>query len=39
MISASALSILVLLALGLTCMTPVILIALIVKDYKQDKLW
>lgn len=39
MISVSVLTGLVMLALLLTCMTPLILIALVVRDWKQKKLW
>lgn len=39
MISISALTVLVMFALLLTCMTPLILIALVVRDWKQNKLW
>jgi uncharacterized membrane protein len=39
MISVSALTALVMFALLLTCLTPLILIALVVRDWKQNKLW
>lgn len=39
MISVSALSTLVLLALALASLTPMILIALVIRDWKQNKLW
>ena len=39
MITASALSILVYLALAVTVLTPVGLILLLILDYKRGKLW
>ena len=39
MISATALSILVYCALGITVITPVALVLLLIRDYKRGKLW
>lgn len=39
MISVTVLTVLVMIALLLTCLTPLILIALVVRDWKQNKLW
>lgn len=39
MISSGALSVLVILALLLASATPIILITLLIKDWKQGKLW
>ncbi len=39
MISLSALSVLVWLALGLTVMAPILLIALLIRDYRRGDLW
>lgn len=39
MISAGALSILVYCALTITVITPIVLITLLLRDYKRGKLW
>lgn len=39
MISASALTILVFLGLGLTALTPLLLLALLMRDWKRGELW
>lgn len=39
MISLEALEILVLVAMGVTCLSPVILVILFIKDWLKDELW
>lgn len=39
MISVAALSTLVMLALMMASLTPIILITLVIRDWKQNKLW
>lgn len=38
-ISLEALETLVLVAMGVTCLSPIILISLLVKDWLKDELW
>lgn len=39
MISLSALSFMVYIALGLSCITPIVLLSLLWRDWKQKNLW
>lgn len=39
MISISALSLMVYIALGLSCITPIVLLSLLWRDWKQKNLW
>lgn len=39
MISLEALETLVLVAMGVTCLSPVILVILFIKDWLKDELW
>lgn len=39
MISIPALTLMVYIALGLSCFTPIVLLTLLVRDWKQKNLW